>query len=93
MQILFLTEKYEEKKQHSLIPLVEDVVKINGAMSRLAGESEESTVKTSYHPDDLFSQEIYDFEAFNENVVMEECNVKIFAGEEGPDYQVLSNQK
>lgn len=93
MQLLFLTEKYEEKKQHSLIPLVEDVVKINGAMSRLAGENQESTVKTSYHPDDLFSQEIYDFEAFNENVVMEECNVKIFAGEEGPDYQVLSNQK
>ena len=89
MQLLFLEEKYEEKGQHSLIPLVRDVIVLNGAMSRLAGENEESVVKLSYNPDDLFSPEIFDLVLFAENVCMEDCKVRIFAGEEGPDYEVL----
>lgn len=89
MQLLFLEEKYEEKHQHSLIPLVKDLVALNGAMSRLAGENEESKIKLSYHPDDLFSPEIFNLDAFAENVCMEDCSVRIFAGEEGPDYEVL----
>ena len=32
------------------------------------------------------SEEALDIEAFAENVCMEECNVKIFASEDGPDY-------
>ncbi|MCR4736246.1 MAG: hypothetical protein K5829_14710 [Treponema sp.] len=89
MQLLFLEEKYEEKGQHSLILLVNNLVSLNGAMSRLAGENEESTIKLSYHPDDLFSPEIFDLAEFSENVCMEDCSVRIFAGEEGPDYEVI----
>ena len=88
MQLLFLEEKYEEKHQHSLIPLVRDVIVLNGAMSRLAGENEESVVKLSYNPDDLFSPEIYELESFMENVCMEHCKIKVFAGGEGPDFIV-----
>ena len=87
MQLLFLNEKYEEKNKHELLTVVEDIVRINGAMSRLVAENEESTVKTSYNPDYLFSEEAMDFEAFNENVEMEECNVHIFAGSDGPEYE------
>ncbi len=89
MQKLFLEQKYEEKGQHSLIMLVKDIVAINGAMSRVAGEGEESTIVTSYNPDDLLSEEAIDLAAFCENVCMEECKVRIFADEEGPDYEVL----
>ena len=88
MQLLFLDEKYEEKRCHSLISLVHDLVKINGAMSRLAGEGEESTITTSYNPDDLLSEEAYDLTAFAENVCMEECKVKIFSNGEYPDYEI-----
>lgn len=87
MQILFLTEKYEEKNCHDLIVLVKDIVSINGAMSRLCGENEESIVHTSYHPDDLFSEESMNLYTFVENVCMMDCKVKIFAGEDGPDYE------
>ena len=66
-----------------------DIVKINGAMSRLAGENEESIVETAYNPEDLLGPESLDLTAFAENVCMEHCRVKIFAGEEGPDYSVL----
>ena len=88
MQLLFLEQKYEEKGQHSLIMLVKDIVTLNGAMSRLAGEGEESTIVTSYHPDDLLSEEAVDLVSFCENVCMEECKVKIFSNGENPDYAV-----
>ena len=89
MQLLFLEQKYEEKNQHELIPLVKDIVVLNGAMSRLAGEGEESTIVTSYNPDDLLSEEAMNLTAFCENVCMEECRVYIFAGEEGPEFEVI----
>jgi hypothetical protein len=89
MQMLFLEQKYEEKGQHSLLLLVKDIVAINGAMSRVAGEGEESTIVTSYNPDDLLSEEAVDLAAFCENVCMEECKVRIFADEEGPVYEVV----
>ena len=89
MQMLFLEQKYEEKGQHSLITLVKDIVALNGAMSRVAGEGEESTIVTSYNPNDLLSEEAFDLAAFCENVCMEECKVRIFADEEGPSYEVV----
>ena len=89
MQLLFLDEKYDEKRKVELKTLVKDIVCVNGAMSRLVGEDEESTIETSYHPDELFGEEAFDLEGFVDNVCMEHCSVKIFAGEEGPDYQVL----
>ncbi|MCR4901123.1 MAG: hypothetical protein K5907_09955 [Treponema sp.] len=89
MQLLFLDQKYEEKHCHNLITLVHDIVTLNGAMSRLAGEGEESQLVTSYNPDDLFSEEAFDLAAFCENVCMEESKVRIFATEDGPDYEVI----
>ena len=89
MQLLFIDEKYEEKHKRDLITLVNDIVSINGAMSRLVGEDEESTIETSYNPEELFGPESMDLEGFVENVCMEHCSVKIFAGEEGPDFQIL----
>ena len=58
-------------------------------MSRLAGEGEESIIVTSYHPDDLLSEEAMNLTAFCENVCMEESKVRIFATDEGPDFEVI----
>ncbi len=88
MQLLFLNEKYEEKKCSNLFVLITDIVKINGAMSRLAGENETSVIETSYNPDDLLGPESLDLIAFFENVCMESCKVKIFSTDEGPDYLI-----
>ena len=55
----------------------------------VAGEGEESTIVTSYNPNDLLSEEAFDLAAFCENVCMEECKVRIFADEEGPSYEVV----
>ena len=89
MQLLFLEQKYEEKNCHQLISLMQDIVRLNGAFSRLVGEGEESLLETSYHPDDLFGPEAMDLQAFSENVCIENCRVKVFYDGENPDYKIL----
>ena len=88
MQLIFLDEKYEEKHCHNLITPMHDIVVINGAMSRLAGENEESVITTEYNPDDLLGPEAAELAAFAEDVCMEHCRVRIFSNGEYPDYEV-----
>lgn len=90
MQILFLSEKYEEKNCLNMLQLISDVVRINGAMSRVVCENEESLIETSYNPDDLLGFESFDLCGLFENVCMEECKVRIFASSEGPDWEIIS---
>lgn len=89
MQLLFLEEKYCEKRKERLLPVVADIVRINGAFSRLAGEGEESELKLNFNPDDLLSPAAFDIAAFEENVCMEECRVKIYAANGEPDYKFI----
>lgn len=90
MQLLFLEDKFEEKGCSDLFVAAKDFVCLNGAMSRLVAENQESIVETSYNPDDIFSPEAYDLKSFCENVCMENCKVRIFAAKNGPDYEILS---
>ncbi|MBQ6029267.1 MAG: hypothetical protein IJL24_07070, partial [Treponema sp.] len=89
MQLLFLEEKYCEKRKERLLPVVADIVRINGAFSRLAGEGEESELRLNFNPDDLLSPAAFDIAAFEENVCMEECRVKIYAANGEPDYKFI----
>ena len=89
MQLLFLEEKYEEKNCHQQTTAVQDIVRINGAFSRLVGDNEECTIETSYNPEDLFSEEAFDVISFAENVCMEHCKIKLFFNKGEPDYQIL----
>lgn len=89
MQLHFLEEKYDEKNLRHVFPAVRAAVLLNGAFSRLEGEGEESVLELSFSPDDLLSPAAVDFSAFSENVCMEKCRVKIFAGEEGPEYNIF----
>lgn len=89
LQLAFLNEKFEEKKKHHMMAAVEDLVKLNGAFSRLSQEGIETELKTSYFPDDILSPYALDLSSFCENVTMEESSVKIFNSQNGPDYKIL----
>lgn len=89
MQLLFLEHKYEEKGVLQYFELVKDIVCINGALSRVCAEGEESIIETQYNPEDLFGPEAMVLDSFIENVCMERCKVKIFATEDGPDFMIL----
>ena len=89
MQLVFLQQKYEEKHREQLWNAVQDLVRLNGAFSRVVSDDEESIVETAYNPDDLLSPQSYDIASFCDNVCLEECKVKVFAGEDAPDYKIL----
>ncbi|MGP1457759.1 MAG: hypothetical protein ACTTKL_00380 [Treponema sp.] len=89
MQLSFLKIKYDEKRLSHLLAVVRNIVRLNGAFARLSGEGEECIIETDFSPDDLLSPESSDIAAFSNNVCMEKCAVKIFAGGDGPDYKIL----
>ena len=89
MQLLFLQMKYEEKGVSALLPVVKDIVRINGALSRLVFEGEESEIALQYSPDDLFGPECMDIERFANTVCMESSRVRIFDNGCEPDYEIV----
>ena len=89
MQLNFLKEKFEEKHKQHLFPAVTDIIKLNGAFSRLTAENEEAVIETSYNPEDIFSPYAMNITSFVENVTMENCSVKIFFNRDEPDFKIL----
>lgn len=89
MQLHFLEQKFEEKHKSHLFKAVSDIVRLNGAFSRVCEEGEESELNLSYNPDDVLSPASLDLPSFCENVTMENCTVRVFAAEEGPDYKII----
>ncbi|MBO5136915.1 MAG: hypothetical protein J6B81_00250 [Spirochaetaceae bacterium] len=94
MQILFLQMKYDEKNVSHFFPVVKDIVKLNGAFSRLVGEGQECQLELEFNPDDLCSPYAMDIAKFSETVCMEHCNVRIYTatspdGQQYPDYKTL----
>ncbi len=89
MQLAFLKEKFEEKHKGHLWAAAEDLIRLNGAMSRVVEESEESQIELTYSPDDLLSPEAQSLSRFCDNVTEEPCLVKVFEGRDGPDYKIL----
>jgi len=78
MQLVFLQQKYEEKHREQLLVAVQDLVRINGAFSRVVSDGEETIIETSYNPDDLLSPQAYDISSFCDNVCLESCQSKSF---------------
>ena len=77
MQLLFLQEKYEEKNQHALFEIAADIVRLNGAISRLEKEGDSAEIDLSYSADELLSPDVFDLNAFAENVCMEPSHLKL----------------
>ena len=77
MQLLFLQLKYQEKGLEYLLPVVQELVRFNGAFGRLVGEDQEAELDLAFHPEDLSSPYSQDVQAFAENVCMEQCRVRL----------------
>lgn len=88
LQLSFTEKKYREKEKAFLLPIIRDIISLNGAWTRALAEGDETTLSLSYHPDDLFSPDAIDLEYFTDNAYMENCTVRIFAGPDGPDMEI-----
>lgn len=89
MQLHFLEIKFEEKHKEHLYVIVKDIVSLYGAFSRVDLEGEETVLKLSFNPEDLLSPASLNLNNFAENVCMEECRIKVYAGEDSPEYKFL----
>ncbi|MBP5463942.1 MAG: hypothetical protein J6Y13_02055 [Treponema sp.] len=89
MQLAFFKEKFEEKHKGHLWAAAEDLIRLNGAFSRVVEENEESTLELTYSPDDLLSPEASDLVRFCDCVTEEPCTVKIYENHGNPDYRII----
>ena len=90
MQLVFLQQKFEEKKKNGMFTACSDIVCMNGALSRLVSDGTESVMETDYDPEEIFGPEAMDLEAFVNDLCMEHFTVKIFMNDAGePDFKVL----
>ncbi|MDO4506380.1 MAG: hypothetical protein Q4B64_05485 [Spirochaetales bacterium] len=89
LQLMFLSQKFEEKNKSHLFAAVNDIVKINGAFSRCSSDGTEEDVELSYNPEDLLSPYSLNIADFAENVAMESTEIKIFETDEGPDFKII----
>lgn len=89
MQLSFLKFKYEEKGLQFAFAAVRDIVQLYGAISRVIGEGEETILNLSYHPDDVFNALSVNLLMFVDEVCMEHCKIRVFASENGPDYEII----
>ncbi|MGI5070092.1 hypothetical protein HRO26_02970 [Treponema pectinovorum] len=85
LQLDFLKFKYEEKKLLQYFELVSNIVRLNGAFARCAGENEESEVSMSYNPDEILTAAATGIKSFFENSFMEYSKVRVFLGDDGPE--------
>lgn len=89
MQLLFLEMKFEEKHKEHLFVIAHDIVSLYGAFSRVDQENEETVLNLSFNPDDLLSPASLNLASFSDNVCMEECRIKVYAGEQAPEYDFV----
>ncbi len=89
MQLAFLREKFEEKHKGQLWTAAEDLIRLNGAMSRVVEEGEDCQLELSYNPDDLLSPTAANLAKFCDSVTEEPCAVRVFEGQDGPQVKIL----
>ncbi|MBQ0040031.1 MAG: hypothetical protein KBS64_06360 [Treponema sp.] len=89
LQLMFLSQKFEEKNKSHLFAAAQDVVRINGAFSRCSSDGAEEEIDLAYHPEDLLSPYSLNIADFVENVAMESTTIRIFDTDEGPDFSLL----
>ncbi len=89
LQKKFVTKLYRLKHLDRLIPAAEDLITINGALGLCTFDGTESEFTTNYYPDDVMSEYGTDLQFFADNCGKEKCRVRVFVGENGPDWTTV----
>ena len=72
-----------------MIPAARDIISMNNALSLVTADGKETILELSYHPDDLMSEYGTDVFFFAQNAGRYRNRTRVFAGKNGPDWQVL----
>ena len=80
------------KKQY-LLPTVENLIRFNGAISRVTADGTKEKLSLAFHPDDLASPYAADMVFFAKNCGRFGCEVAIEIGSQGIWWQVKEKGK
>lgn len=89
IQIDFIRAKYTEKKLSHLLPAAEDIIKLNGALSRTQADGKNQTVFVRFNPDDIMSGYAADLFFFTKNAKSGRYTVLTFMTNDGADWKIL----
>jgi len=89
LQLDFIRSKYAEKHLERQTAAVEDIIRLNGALSRTQSDGTEQTVQLHYHPDDLMSQYASDISFFVRNAKPQKCTARTFMTQNGADWKTV----
>lgn len=93
IQLEFLGEYLSGGKKQYLLPAIENIIKFNGAISRVTADGTNEKLKLAYHPDDLASPYTMDMVFFAKNCGRFGCEVAIEMGTQGIWWQVKEKGK
>ena len=80
------------KKQY-LLPTVENLIRFNGAISRVTADGTKEKLSLAFHPDDLASPYAADMVFFAKNCGRFGCDVAMGMGKQGLEWKVLQKGK
>lgn len=73
----FVQGQYIKKKLRNLLPFVDNLISLNGAIAAFMADGTESQLPLTYHPDDLLSPYAQDPRYFVENAESFPCRVEV----------------
>jgi hypothetical protein len=88
-QLDFVKAKYMEKNLAALLPAAEDIIRLNGALSRTQADGITQTLRTRYHPDDIMSEYATDIGYFAKNAKKHPYTVQTFMSNHGADWKTI----
>ena len=93
IQLEFLGEYLSGGKKQYLLPTIENIIKFNGAISRVTADGTNEKLKLAYHPDDLASPYTMDMVFFAKNCGRFSCDVAMGMGKQGLEWKVLDKKR
>ena len=93
IQLEFLGEYLSGGKKQYLLPAIENIIKFNGAISRVTADGTKENLKLAYHPDDLASPYTMDMVFFAKNCGRFSCDVAMGMGSQGLEWKVLEKKR
>ncbi len=88
IQLEFIGSEYTEKNLAALLPAAEDIVKLNGALSRTQSDGTNQTVHVRFHPDDIMSEYASDIVFFAKNAKHSPYTVQTLMTKNGADWKI-----
>jgi radical SAM superfamily enzyme YgiQ (UPF0313 family) len=90
IQTAFVNKLFTEKNRSYQVNAVDDVIMLNGALSRSLDTGTQEKIRLHYYADDILSPAASDLDYFVKNVHPRPCTAETFRTKDGSDWRVVN---